>query len=70
MYRMRKKEVYYKHVWSYPNQEKLNYIRSLYESGQVKAIVDRVYDFRDAVEGLLYLKTHRAKGKVIVRMKS
>lgn len=70
MYRMRKKEVFYKHVWSYPNQEKLNYIRRLYEGGKVKAIVDRVYDFTDAVEGLLYLKTHRAKGKVIVRMKA
>ncbi|MEM8892765.1 MAG: NADP-dependent oxidoreductase, partial [Bacteroidota bacterium] len=68
MYRMRRKKVYYKHVWSYPNQEKLNYIRNLYESGKIKAIVDRVYDFKDAVEGLLYLKTHRAKGKVIIRI--
>lgn len=68
MYRMRKKGVFYKHVWSYPNQEKLNYIRTLYESGKIKAIVDRVYDFKDAVAGLLYVKSHRAKGKVIIRI--
>lgn len=69
MYRMRRKGVFYKHVWSYPNQEKLNYIRKLFEEEKIKAIVDRVYDFKDAVEGLLYLKTHRAKGKVIIRIK-
>ncbi|MEM6800622.1 MAG: NADP-dependent oxidoreductase [Bacteroidota bacterium] len=68
MFRMKRKGVFYKHVWSFPNQEKLNYIRKLIESGKIKAVVDQVYDFKDAIDGLLYLKTQRAKGKVIIRM--
>lgn len=69
LYRMRQKQVFYRHVWSYPNQEKLRYITKLIEEGHIKAIVDRVYDFTDAIEGLIYLISNRAKGKVIVSMK-
>ena len=66
MYRMRKKNVFYKHVWSYPDKETLNYITELIETGKIKAIVDREFAFDRAVEALSYLQTNRAKGKVIV----
>ena len=69
MLRMRRKGVLYKHVWSYPNQKKLKHLTSLIEGGKLKAVVDRVYAFQDAIEGLLYLCTNRAKGKVIVRIR-
>ena len=66
MYRMRRKNVFYKHVWSYPDQEKLNYITKLIEEGHIRAVIDRVYPFEEAIDGLLYLKTNRARGKVVV----
>lgn len=66
MYRMRQKNVFYKHVWSYPDKETLNYIRELIEIGKIKAIVDREFPFDRAVEAVSYLQTNRAKGKVIV----
>lgn len=69
MLRMWQKKVCYKHVWSYSDQEKLNYLRELFEAGHVRAIVDRVYPFSQAIEALLYLQTHRARGKVVVSMK-
>ncbi|MEZ4849764.1 MAG: NADP-dependent oxidoreductase [Bacteroidia bacterium] len=68
MWRMRQKNVFYKHVWSSPNQEKLKKIASLIEAGHIQAITDRVYDFKDAIDGLEYLQTGRAR-KVVVQIK-
>ncbi len=69
LFRMRRKNVFYKHVWSYPNQTTLNYIRDLVEAEKIKPIVDQVFPFEDAVNALVYLQKNRAKGKVIVSMK-
>ncbi|MEY3198990.1 MAG: hypothetical protein RJA13_948 [Bacteroidota bacterium] len=69
LFRMQRKNVFYKHVWSYPNQTTLNYIRDLVEAEKIKPIVDQVFPFEDAVNALVYLQKKRAKGKVIVSMK-
>jgi alcohol dehydrogenase len=69
MLKMRQKNIFYKHVWSYPNKEKLDYIRTRIEKGEIKAVVDKVFDFENAIEALEYLETNRAKGKVIVKVK-
>lgn len=64
--KMRLKKITYKHVWSQPNNEKLEAISQLIDQGHIKPIVDRIYPFEEAVDALYYLQTNRAKGKVIV----
>ena len=66
MYRMKRKRIFYKHVWSYPNKKNLNYIRSLVEDGKVKPVNDKEFPFEKAAEALKYISTNRAKGKVTV----
>ncbi|MFD1552497.1 NADP-dependent oxidoreductase [Putridiphycobacter roseus] len=69
MYRMKRKGVFYKHVWSYPNKKKLNYIRVLIESEKIKPVNDKEFPFEKAAEALAYLRTNRAKGKVTIKIK-
>jgi NADPH:quinone reductase-like Zn-dependent oxidoreductase len=69
LFRMKRKNVFYKHVWSYPNQSTLNNIRELIETGEIKPIVDKVFPFEEAINGLRYLQKGRAKGKVIISVK-
>jgi NADPH:quinone reductase-like Zn-dependent oxidoreductase len=70
MLRIKRKDVYYKHVWSYPNQESLNYITKLIEAGEIRPVIDRVFRFEEAINALRYLQSKRAKGKVVVSIKS
>ena len=70
LFRMQQKNVFYKHVWSYPNQDTLNDIRELIEMGKIIPVVDRVYPFEEAKNALRYLQKGRAKGKVIVSIKN
>jgi alcohol dehydrogenase len=67
---MQQKNVFYKHVWSYPNQETLNDIRELIEMGKIIPVVDRVFPFEEAKNALRHLQKGRAKGKVIVSIKN
>jgi NADPH:quinone reductase-like Zn-dependent oxidoreductase len=64
--RMRSKNIRYKHVWTYPCKQTLDSITALIEKGHIKPIVDRVYAFEKSVEAISYLRTNRAKGKVII----
>lgn len=64
--KMKRKEIFYKHVWSYPKKETLDYIRSLIESGDIKPINNRDFPFEQSIEALNYLRTNRAKGKVTI----
>lgn len=64
--KLRKKNAKYKYVLMTPNQDDLNQVSEMLESGQIKPIVDREFSLNDAVEALLYLETGRAQGKVIV----
>lgn len=68
MYLVKSKGITFKHTWSYPNKKTLNYIAALIESNHIKAIVDKEFDFNDAIEALCYVQTNRAKGKVIVNV--
>jgi hypothetical protein len=69
MIRMKQNNIFYKHVWSYPSKDKLEFIKVLIESGAIKATIDKVYNFEDAIEALKYLATNRAKGKVLIKIK-
>ena len=69
MYKMKRKGVFYKHVWSYPNKKSLNYIRSLIEGGKIKPVNDKAFPFEKSVEALKYLSRKRSKGKVTITIK-
>lgn len=69
IYKLRKKEIFYKHVWSYPNKESLDYIRSLVEAGRITPISDREFAFENAVDALKYVESRRARGKVTVTIR-
>lgn len=64
--RMRRKNLFYKYVFSLPNQKYLNMISELIEAGEIKPVNDRVFNFDEAIEALEYVKMGRAKGKVVV----
>ncbi|KAA3662865.1 MAG: NAD(P)-dependent alcohol dehydrogenase [Chloroflexi bacterium] len=48
------------------NQEDLQFINGLIETGQVKSVIDRCYPFNEAAEAVRYLEEGHARGKVIV----
>ncbi|CAI6331653.1 unnamed protein product [Periconia digitata] len=52
-----------------PSRKDLERIAGWMEEGKVKTVVDSVFEFGDATEAFKKLKTGRAKGKVIVRVR-
>lgn len=64
-----KKDVSYSFLFMRPDGRQLSEIGDLLESGQIRPIIDRVFPFEQAKEGLEYLAQGRAKGKVVVRLK-
>jgi NADPH:quinone reductase-like Zn-dependent oxidoreductase len=66
---IREKSAFYKLISITPDNRKLNIVKDLLESGDVKTIIDKTYPFDKTIEALLYQKTGRAKGKIIVKMK-
>jgi alcohol dehydrogenase len=50
------------------NGEQLNAITTLIESGKIKPVIDRVFDFEQGIEAFEYLAAGRAKGKVIIKV--
>jgi NADPH:quinone reductase-like Zn-dependent oxidoreductase len=50
------------------NQEDLLALKSLVESGKVKPVIDRTCTLEEVPEALRYLESHRARGKVVVRV--
>ncbi|MFT4602298.1 MAG: NADPH:quinone reductase-like Zn-dependent oxidoreductase [Arenicella sp.] len=65
----KKKNIRYKHVWSFPNKTKLDLVRELIENENIRPVNDKCFEFKDAIKALEYLSTERAKGKVIVNIK-
>lgn len=59
-----------KYLWfqqnAKPHQQDL--LVSLIEEGKLKGVVDKVYDFEDAVQAYEYVESKRARGKVIVKV--
>ena len=52
-----------------PNGEQLKELSKLYESGAIKPVIDKTYNFDDSIQALNYLSKGRARGKVIVNMR-
>lgn len=51
-----------------PDGQQLAQIAGLLEASRIRPVIDRVYPFAQAREGLAYLEQGRAKGKVVVQL--
>ncbi|WP_148193269.1 NADP-dependent oxidoreductase [Pseudomonas syringae] len=65
----RKKNVSYSFLFVRADGAQLGEIARLLERGQITPVIDRVFAFEQAREGLEYLGQGRAKGKVVVKIK-
>ena len=51
------------------NGDQLREITSLIDSGIIRPVVDRVFQFESTNEAMAYLEKGRAKGKVVVQVR-
>ena len=58
----------YRFLFMSSSGAQLKKIAKLYESGLIKPVIDKTYDFKSSIKALEYLSTGRAKGKVIVKI--
>lgn len=63
------KSAYYKLMLMEPNGSQLSNIKTLVESQLIKPIIDKEFSLSNSIEALLYQKSGRAKGKVIIKVK-
>lgn len=63
------KSAYYKFIFMTPNGNQLNDITSLVEAEKVKPIIDKIFPFSETIDALVYQKSGRAKGKIVIKMK-
>jgi len=50
------------------DQTNLLDLTSLIEDGKLKPVIDRCYRFEELPQGIQYLESGRARGKVVVKM--
>jgi len=65
----KKSQSSYHFLFMKPSGAQLNLIRGFIEEGQIKPVIDKVFDFQDAQQALHYLEGGSAKGKVVVKIK-
>ena len=63
------KSAYYKFIFMTPNGNQLNDITSLVEAEKIKPIIDKIFPFSETIDALVYQKSGRTKGKIVVKMK-
>lgn len=61
--------VHYTFLFMKPSGEQLTIIAKLIQDGQIKPIVDRVFNFEDAQDAMVYSESGKAKGKLILKIK-
>ena len=66
---VKKKAAFYKMVFMHPNGTQLKEIKELVEKQSILHVIDKVYPFSEAIEALLYQKSGRAKGKIVIKIK-
>ncbi len=64
----KKRESRYSFMFVRPDGRQLGEIGALLESERIRPVIDTVFPFAQAKEGLAYLEQGRAKGKVVVQM--
>lgn len=65
----KKSKTRYHFLFMKPSGEQLRVLKEFIEGGLIKPIIDKVYHLNDAGEAFNYLKSGRAKGKVVIRIK-
>jgi NADPH:quinone reductase-like Zn-dependent oxidoreductase len=72
-YRIRKKakrhRVSYSFLFMRASGDQLHEITSLFDSGIIRPVVDRVFPFESIKEAMIYVENGRSKGKVIVKVR-
>jgi NADPH:quinone reductase-like Zn-dependent oxidoreductase len=64
------RSAHYYFVLMSPNASQLEDLKAMIENQSIKPIIDKVYPLSNAVEALLYQKSGRAKGKIVIGMKA
>lgn len=60
----------YSFLFVHPDGGQLSQIGEILKSGDIRPVIDKVFPFAQAKEALGYLAKGRAKGKVVVQMRS
>lgn len=68
--RAKARQVDYAFLFMRADGEQLDRITALIEAGDIRPVIDRVVPFEDLNDALAYTETGRAKGKVVVSLKS
>jgi len=58
----------YSFLFVRPDGKQLGEITQLIEAGRIRPVIDKVFPFTQAKDGLAYLEKGRAKGKVVVQL--
>jgi NADPH:quinone reductase-like Zn-dependent oxidoreductase len=66
----KKHDASYTFLFVRPDGRQLAKIGELLEASHIRPVIDKVFPFVQAKEGLAYLETGRAKGKVVVQLVS
>lgn len=64
----KQREARYSFLFVRPDGEQLGKIGALLEASRIRPVIDTVFPFAQAREGLAYLEQGRARGKVVVQM--
>jgi NADPH:quinone reductase-like Zn-dependent oxidoreductase len=64
----RRHKVTYSFLFMRADGAQLSQINALADAAAIRPVLDRVFDFADTVAALDYVKTGRAKGKVVITM--
>jgi len=65
----RKKSAEYKMVIMHPDRQQLEDIKKLVEHKSLKPVIDKTFAFSESIDALIYQKSGRAKGKIILKIK-
>lgn len=67
--RAKQKHVDYQFLFMKANGQQLGEITKLIETGKIKPVVDKVFPFDQTNDAFAYIKSGRAKGKVVVKVR-
>ncbi|EDM37791.1 Alcohol dehydrogenase, zinc-binding protein [Pedobacter sp. BAL39] len=65
----KKKAIDYSFLFMKANGNQLSKITELIEQGHLKPVIDKIFPFEQTNQALLHIKTGRAKGKVIIKVR-
>jgi alcohol dehydrogenase len=58
----------YRYLFMHPSGADLAYLASLIDAKKLEVVIDRIFPFAEAKQGMAYVETGRAKGKVVLAL--